>query len=165
MIDQNDPKLKKIKLILLDVDGVLTDSTVMWIKDQGWTRRYSVYDGYGIKLIQKLGIQVGIISGGNSEELQERMKMLGVEHLVLGSEDKLNSLQIIQKKTGIPLDQICFMGDDLFDIPALEKVGLSISVPDAVPEVKKLVHYVTDRRGGFGAARELIDAIRHAQGL
>lgn len=165
MINREDPRLKKIKLILLDVDGVLTDGTVFYIKDQGWTRRYHIHDGYGIKLIQKLGIPVGVMSGGNSEELHERMRLLGIQHTVLGSEDKLASLMIIQEKTKIPLENICFMGDDLFDIPALKKVGLAVTVPNAVAEVKQVAHHITDTPGGQGAARELIDAIRYAQNL
>lgn len=165
MINRDDPKLKKIKLILLDVDGVLTDGTLTWMKGQGWSRRYHIHDGYGIKWIQKLGIPVGIMSGGQSEELQERLKVLSIQYFVLGSEDKLKSLKELQLKTGVQSENICFMGDDVFDIPALQEVGLAITVPNAVPEVKKIAHYITELSGGQGAARELIDAIRYAQHL
>ena len=160
-----DARLKNIKLLLLDVDGVLTDASLFFIEGQGWTRVYNVYDGYGIKLIQKLGIPVGVISGGNSEELKERMKLLGISHLVLGSEDKGASLTKMIEETGIQPEQICFVADDLFDIPALERVGLAISVPGAMPEVKAIAHYITERGGGKGAVREVIDLIRIAQGL
>ncbi len=160
-----DARLKKIKLLLLDVDGVLTDGSIFFIEGQGWTRIYNVNDGYGIKLIQKLGIPVGVITGGHSEELKERMKLLGIAHMVLGSEDKGSSLKKIIEETGIPADQICFVADDRFDIPALRAVGLAISVPGAMPEVKAIVHYITAKGGGKGAVREVIDHIRFAQGL
>ena len=160
-----DARLKKIKLLLLDVDGVLTDGSIFFMEGQGWTRVYNVSDGYGIKLLQKLGVLVGVISGGHSTELKERMKLLGITHMVLGSEDKATSLQKIIEETGVQADQICFVADDLFDIPALRKVGLAITVPDGMPEVKAMAHYITVRGGGRGAVREVIDHIRWAQGL
>jgi len=158
-------KLKRVKLLLLDADGVLTDGTISYLEKHGWFRTYNVYDGYGIKLIQSLGIPVGVISGGNSKDLKERIKLLKIKHSVLGSEDKLKSLEKIVKKTGVPVENICFVADDLFDLPALERVGLAITVPDAVPEVKAMADWVTTRRGGHGAVREVIDAIRKVQKL
>jgi len=158
-------KLKKIKLLLLDVDGVLSDGSILWIKGQGFTRIYHAHDGYGIRHIQRLGMKVGIISGGNSEDLQERIKFLGITHTVLGSEDKLASLNQLAEQTNTPFDQICFIGDDLFDLPALEKVGLAVTVPDGAPEVQKMADLITTIPGGKGAVRQLIDAIRKAQNL
>ena len=158
-------RLKKIKLLLLDVDGVLTDGSIFYIEGQGWTRVYNVNDGYGIKLLQKLGVPIGVMSGGMSDELKERMKILGIQHMILGSEDKADSLRKIIEETKIPADQICFMADDLFDIPALKKVGLAITVPGAMPEVKAIAHFITEKGGGKGAVREVIDHIRWAQGL
>ena len=158
-------KFKRVKLLLLDADGVLTDGSITYLEKHGWCRTHNVYDGYGIKLIQSLGIQVGVISGGNSKDLKERVKLLKIKHAVLGSEDKLKSLDKLVKKTKIPYENICFVADDLFDIPALEKVGLAITVPDGMPEVKAMAHWVTTRRGGHGAVREVIDAIRKVQNL
>jgi 3-deoxy-D-manno-octulosonate 8-phosphate phosphatase (KDO 8-P phosphatase) len=88
-------RFKKIKLLLLDVDGILTDGSIFYNNEQGWTRRYNIYDGYGIKLIQSLGIPVGIMSGGKSLELKERIKVLKIKHAILGEENKLHSLQTI----------------------------------------------------------------------
>src|SRR3982751_6888635 len=102
---RTDPRFKKIKMLLLDVDGVLTDGSIMWVEGQGWTRRYNIYDGYGIKLLQSLGAAVGVISGGQSTELQERLKVLDIQHYVIGSEDKLASLKKLSEKTNIPFDQ------------------------------------------------------------
>ncbi len=158
-------KLKNIKLLLLDVDGILTDAKIFYVHGQGWTRSYCIYDGYGIRLLQKLGVPVGVISGGQSDELKERLKVLGIQHFVIGSEDKLKSLEEIVAKTNIPYQNICFMGDELFDIPALEKVGLAITVPNAMLEVQEMVHWITSKSGGDGAVREVIDGIRKAQNL
>ena len=160
-----DARLKKIKLLLLDVDGILTDGSIFFMEGQGWTRVYNVNDGYGIKLLQQLGIPVGVMSGGMSVELKERMKVLGISHMVLGSENKADSLKQMMAETGVPAESICFVADDLFDIPALKKVGLAITVPDAMPEVKAMAHHITTKGGGRGAVREVIDLIRWAQGL
>lgn len=162
---QYEANLKKIRMLLLDVDGVLTDGSIFYIKGQGWTRIYHIHDGYGIKLLLKQGFRVGVISGGSSEELQERLKLLGIDLAVLGSEDKLTSMKQLSQKAGIPLDQIAFMGDELFDIPALEASGLAITVPQSAPEVQKVAQWMTTREGGRGAVREVIDQIRKVQRL
>lgn len=158
-------RLKKIKMLVLDVDGILTDGSIQWIKGQGWTRTYSVIDGYGIKLIQQCGIPVAIMSGGLSEELQERIKVLKIEHSYLGNEDKLQSLEKLTAVTGIPAEAMAYVADELFDIPVLERVGFAATVPHAQPPVKKICHYVTKNPGGKGAVREVIELIRHAQKL
>jgi len=156
-------RLAGIRLLLLDVDGVLTDGTIFHVPGQGWTRSYNIYDGYGIKLLQKAGIPVGIISGGASDELKERIRYLGIRYAVLGSEDKLASLKQLSVETGVPPESISFMGDELFDMPALKEAGLAITVPDAMPEVFGVAHAVTARAGGKGAVREVIDLILKAQ--
>jgi 3-deoxy-D-manno-octulosonate 8-phosphate phosphatase (KDO 8-P phosphatase) len=158
-------RLKKIKMLLLDVDGVLTDGRIFFVQGQGWTRHYNIYDGYGIKLLQSMGVPVGIISGGQSDELKERVKILKIEHAVLGSEDKLTSMRELSSKTGIAPENICFMGDELFDMPALVAVGLGISVPGAMDEVKAVANHITTKQGGSGAVREVIDLIRKSQNL
>ncbi len=158
-------RLKKLKLLLLDVDGILTDARTFYVEGSGFVRTFNMYDGYGIKLLQKAGFPVGIISGGKAKDLQERIKVLGIEHFVLGSEDKLTSAKTISEKLNIPFDCIAFMGDELFDLPALRAVGLSITVPGAVEEVKNEVNWITHKTGGNGAVREIIDAIRKAQNL
>ena len=157
-------RLKKIRLLLSDVDGVMTDGTLFY-SPYGWTRTYYIHDGYGIKLLHKLGFPFGVITGGNSDELKERLKVLNIQHFVMGSEDKFTSLSKISTELNIPFDQICFIGDDVFDLPALNEVGLSVSVPNGIDSVKKAVHYVTKRSGGQGAVREVIDLIIEAQKL
>jgi len=153
-------KLKKIKCLILDVDGVLTDGRVFFIKGQGWTRLYHIQDGYGIRLLLKAGFPVAIFSGGKSEELEERIKFLGIEHAYLGNENKLIALEDLKKKLGLKEDQLAFIGDELFDIPVLKRVGLAVTVPHAVEEVAKASDYVTKTEGGKGAVREIIEMLR-----
>ncbi|MBS1959681.1 MAG: HAD hydrolase family protein [Bdellovibrionales bacterium] len=160
-----EAKLKKIRMLLLDVDGVLTAGELFYTKGQGWTRIYHVHDGYGIRHMLRQGFPIGIISGGRSEELFERVNVLGIEHYVLGSEDKLSSMIELSKKTGILPKEMAFIGDELFDIPALQEVGLAITVPTCAPEVKEIAHWVTTKEGGRGAVREVIDMIRKVQKL
>lgn len=158
-------RLKKIKILILDVDGVMTDGRMFWLKDHGWTRHFHVKDGYGLKVLMKAGIDVAVISGGDSEDVRTRMAFLKIKHVFLGDEDKVTALNKIIQTTGFSTEQMAFMGDDLFDIPVIEKVGFSASVPHAVDPVKARVHYITESPGGWGAVREVADAIRKAQGL
>lgn len=158
-------RLKKIKLLILDVDGVLTDGSLFWLEGQGWTRSFHIKDGYGMKVLMKCGIDVAIISGGDSLDVRKRMEFLKIKHVFLGDEDKLKALDKIVSATGFALDQIAFVGDELFDIPVMEKVGFSATVPHAVEAVKRRAHYVTETPGGKGAVREVTDAIRFSQGL
>ncbi len=158
-------RLKKIKLLILDVDGVLTSGTVFWLEGQGWTRQFHVKDGYGMKILMNAGIDVAIISGGDSKDVRTRMEFLKIQHVFLGDEDKVKALDKILAATKLPLDHIAFIGDELFDIPVMEKVGFSATVPHAVEAVKRRAHYVTESPGGAGAVREVADAIRFSQGL
>ena len=156
-------RLKKIKLLILDIDGVMTDGRIFWMENQGWTRFFHIKDGYGIKILQQAGVQVAVISGGDSKDVRTRMEFLKIQHVFLGDENKIIALNKITEATGLKHDQMAFMGDDLFDIPVLEKVGFAATVPHAVDEVKAKVHYITESPGGFGAVREVADAIRRVQ--
>src|SRR5271154_4593661 len=142
-------RLKKIKLLILDVDGVMTDGRVFWLEGHGWTRNFHVKDGYGLKVLMKAGIQVAIISGGDSKDVRTRMEFLKVNHIFLGDEDKLKAVDKIGEATKLSYEQMAFMGDDLFDIPVIEKVGFSATVPHAVDVVKKRAHYTTETPGGW----------------
>lgn len=161
----NLKRLKKIKLLALDIDGVLTDGRIFWHEGQGWTRLFSVRDGYGIRTLMKLGIDIAIISGGESLDVKKRIEFLKLNHIYLGNEDKLVALNDLMKKTGLKAEQIAYIGDELFDLPVIEAVGFGATVPEAVPAVQKRAHYVTKSPGGFGAARELVELIRQAQKL
>lgn len=155
--------LKKLRVLILDVDGVLTDGRILWIEGTGWTRYFSVKDGYGLKLLMKAGVQVGIISGGDSQSVRERAKFLGVQHLYLGDENKLIPYEKIKTALGASDAEMAFVGDELFDIPVLKEAGFSATVPHAVPEVKAVVHYIASEPGGMGAVREIADLIRYAR--
>lgn len=158
-------RLKKLKLLILDVDGVMTDGRIFWLEGHGWTRHFHIHDGYGLKVLMKCGIDVAIISGGDSKDVRTRMEFLKIKHVFLGDEDKVKALDKIVAATGLATEQMAFMGDDLFDIPVIERVGFSATVPHALDPVKSRVNYITERPGGFGAVREVADAIRKAQGL
>ncbi len=158
-------RLKKIKLLALDIDGVMTDGRVFWLEGHGWTRHFHIKDGYGLKVLMKAGIDVAVISGGDSKDVRIRMEFLKIQHVFLGDEDKIKALDKIIASTGYKPEQIAFMGDDLFDIPVIERVGFAATVPHAVDPVKARTHYVTETPGGWGAVREVADAIRKAQGL
>lgn len=158
-------RLKNIRLLILDVDGVMTDGRVFWLDGHGWTRYFHIKDGYGLKVLMKHGVDVAVISGGDSKDVRTRMQFLNIKHVFLGDEDKMIALNKIIQTTGFTPDQMAFMGDELFDIPIIESVGFSATVPHAVEAVKARVHYVTELPGGWGAVREVADAIRKAQGL
>ena len=158
-------RLKKVKILILDIDGVMTDGRIFWLEGHGWTRHFHVKDGYGLKLLMKAGIQVAVISGGDSKDVRTRVEFLKLSYSFFGDEDKIKALEKIQTSSGIPYDEMAFMGDDLFDIPVMEKTGFSATVPHAVDPVKARAHYVTETPGGWGAVREVADAIRKAQGL
>jgi 3-deoxy-D-manno-octulosonate 8-phosphate phosphatase (KDO 8-P phosphatase) len=153
-------RLSKVKLLILDIDGVLTDGRIFWVEGTGWTRSFHVRDGYGIKLLMKAGYEIAFISGGDSQSVRERAAFLGIKHVYLGDENKIDAFEKVLGATGLRPEQCVFMGDDLFDIPVLEKVGFAATVPGAVPEVLHMVHYITNAPGGMGAVREVCDLIR-----
>src|SRR6476619_3776479 len=118
-------RLKKIRLLILDIDGVMTDGRVFWLEGHGWTRYFHIKDGYGLKVLMKCGIDVAVISGGDSKDVRTRVEFLKIKHAYFGDEDKIKALDKIQKDTQLTLEQMAFMGDDLFDIPVIERVGFS----------------------------------------
>lgn len=161
-----ESKLKKIKVALFDVDGVLTNSQVFWAgEDIGFGRLFDIQDGYGIKVLQNAGIKVGIITGGDNVSVDERFKHLGVDYFYKGSMDKSAAYLEIREKENVQDENILYMGDEFFDIPLLEQAGFAATVPMCSVEVKNCVDYVTQRNGGHGAVREVVDMVRHAQGI
>jgi 3-deoxy-D-manno-octulosonate 8-phosphate phosphatase (KDO 8-P phosphatase) len=147
-------------MLICDVDGVLTDGR-LWISDAGkWRRYFHVKDGVGMKLLMDAGYEVGVISGGKSDDVIQRMSFLSIKHFYLEAADKVGPFEEILKNTGFKEDEIAYIGDEIFDIPILERVGFSATVPGAVKEVKKSAMYITETPGGHGAVREVIDLIR-----
>ncbi|MCL2761010.1 MAG: HAD hydrolase family protein [Desulfuromonadales bacterium] len=158
-------QLKDIKLLLLDVDGVMTDGRIVFDANGVESKFFDVKDGHGIKMLQRCAIEVGIISGRESIVVDNRAKELGIEIVFQKSLDKLAIYKKILENTRLTDSQVAFMGDDVIDIPVLRKVGFSAAPSDAVSEVLELVNYVTKRPGGRGAVREICDMILKAKGL
>ncbi|MGH9323054.1 MAG: KdsC family phosphatase [Vicinamibacteria bacterium] len=150
-------------MILFDVDGVLTDGT-FWRVGGEEVKRFHSRDGIGFVLARRAGIKLGLISGRSSEAVEYRAKELQMSFVRLGVGDKTRSLEEAMSIESLTADRIAFMGDDLPDLPVLGRVGLSATVADAPLEVRSRVDYVTRARGGYGAARELVEQILIAQG-
>ena len=163
-----DPLLRelaaRIRLLALDVDGVLTDGRLYFDSQGNELKAFNSRDGLGLKALQKFGIQLAIITGRKSPMVAVRATQLNIEHVYQGSNDKLGAYMDLLGKTGLAAEQVCYAGDDWIDLPVLRRVGLSVTVPDADEEVKKRVHWVTSRAGGHGAVREICDLILSAQG-
>ncbi len=151
--------LKKIKVLILDVDGVMTDGRIFYVEGTGWGAFYSVIDGYGIRQLLKAGMEVCVISGGSFVSHKKRAELLGVRHAYFGDENKLHAFESIKKDLKVKNEEIAYIGDELFDIPVLEQVGFAATPPHAPQAVKNVVHYVTKKAGGFGAVRELTDLL------
>ena len=155
--------LSGIKLLSLDVDGVMTDGGLYYADDGRISRKYNVKDGDGIKRVMDAGVRIVLISAGLSGSVPERAKTLGIEHVFTGVEDKRAVLEKLCRDLGVGLDETAHMGDDLNDVPLMEAVGCPITVADAQPEVLALAKIVTERKGGDGAIREICDAIIRAR--
>jgi len=152
-----------VRLLILDVDGVLTDGKIYY-SDQGMEEKaFDVKDGVGIKLLLQEGIKVAIISGRKSKAVEHRAKDLGIDEVYLGINDKVAAFEEILKKNKINPEEVGFVGDDVVDLPLLSRVGFAIGVSDGVKEVKKVAHYVTKSPGGKGAVREVCELILKSQ--
>lgn len=152
------------QLLVLDVDGVLTDGG-LYVDDHGHpSKKFNVKDGLGIKLAQRFGIQVAILTGKTSKVVQHRADELGIEHVIQGSKDKGADIEALCNQTGIPIRFTAMVGDDLPDLPAFAVVGYKIAVGDAVEETKAAADFITTKPGGHGAVREAIEHLLKAQG-
>jgi 3-deoxy-D-manno-octulosonate 8-phosphate phosphatase (KDO 8-P phosphatase) len=152
-------RIKKIKMVLLDVDGVLTDGGIYYSADGVEMKRFNAQDGYGVARAREHGLKIGIISGRSTPVVETRAREMHADEVIQGSPDKLAAMTEIGKRHGLAPEQMAFIGDDLFDLPLLNAVGFSAAPENARPEVKKAVHYVTPSSGGHGAVRELIEFI------
>jgi 3-deoxy-D-manno-octulosonate 8-phosphate phosphatase (KDO 8-P phosphatase) len=162
--DDLSARVAAIELLLLDVDGVLTDGSVVYLDDGTELKRFHVRDGSGLKLWHAAGKRSAIISGRNSAAVSRRAQELGIAPVLQGRDDKLAALAEVLTATGLKPDQVCAIGDDLPDLPVLRWCGLSITVADACAEVKSVAHLVTGAPGGHGAVREAIEWLLKAQG-
>jgi YrbI family 3-deoxy-D-manno-octulosonate 8-phosphate phosphatase len=154
---------RPIELILADVDGVLTDGSIIFNNDGVEIKRFHIRDGLGIKLWQQAGGKFGLITGRNSHIVNVRAAELGVEIVRQGTEKKLAAVKEILALLNLKPEQACYIGDDLPDLPALEYVGLGAATADAAIDVRQAADYVTSVAGGHGAVRELIELILRSQ--
>ena len=154
----------RVRLMIFDVDGVLTDGGLHYGPEGEFLKRFNVLDGHGIKLLQATGVTTAIISARRSTIVERRAADLGIAHVRQGVHDKRAAFEQLLQETGIEAQVCGFVGDDVIDLPILLRVGFAASVPNAHPEVLSRVHYVTTAAGGAGAVRELCDVIMRAQG-
>jgi 3-deoxy-D-manno-octulosonate 8-phosphate phosphatase (KDO 8-P phosphatase) len=157
-------KARNIRMVLLDVDGVMTDGRVLLLPDGQEVKFFSIHDGFGIVCAMKAGIRIGIISGRSSPSLKIRCQELNIEDVYMEKMDKLPVLEQIIKERNLSYDQIAFIGDDVPDLPVLQKVGLSVAPGNAHESVKSRVDLVLSKSGGDGAVREFLDLLLQAQG-
>ena len=158
-------RLKKIKLLICDVDGVLTDGKIIYDSKGTELKNFNVQDGLGLVLLKKFGFHVAIISARASKVAAFRAKDLKIDHVYTGVHPKINAYAQLIKKLKVNDNAVCFIGDDLPDVGILKRAGFAVAVANAVEDVKKVAHYTTKRLGGEGAVREVIDLILKAQGL
>jgi YrbI family 3-deoxy-D-manno-octulosonate 8-phosphate phosphatase len=159
-----DVRCKQIRLILSDVDGVLTDGGVIYDNQGIETKQFHIRDGFGIKLWRRAGYPFGLVTARNSHIVKVRAAELGVDIVRQGFEEKLPAVVELLQQQGVDAEFVCFIGDDLTDLPVLKRVGLAVAVADAVAEVRSAAHYVTKLSGGHGAVRETIELIlKHQQ--
>jgi 3-deoxy-D-manno-octulosonate 8-phosphate phosphatase (KDO 8-P phosphatase) len=153
-------KARKIKLILTDNDGVFTDTGVYYSDKGEMLKRFSIRDGMGVERLKKIsGIETGIITGELSPSVKKRAEKLGIKKLHLGVKDKTSLLKKILKEDSLKAENIAFIGDDVNDIELIKSAGLSAAPADAMPDIKNIVDYVCDERGGYGAFREFAELI------
>lgn len=150
-------KIKGIKLLAMDVDGVLTDGGVYILEDGREFRRFDIKDGLGIKQVKDKGIRIAVISSSICPAVEHRMQKLGVQEVHLGVQDKLHRLREICTKLAIDLGEVCYIGDDLADLAVMNAVGLPCAPADATQSVKKISLYIANSQGGKGAVREICD--------
>ena len=157
-------QLKDIKLLILDVDGVLTDGRIILGNSGEEMKFFHVQDGLGMKLLQKTGVNIAIITGKKSKIVAERMQKLGIRHVYQGVPNKLPSFEKLLKKLDVTTDQVAYMGDDLPDLPLMQKVAFSAAPANANEFIKNHADYVSKAKGGKGAVRELCELVMQAQG-
>ena len=157
-------KAQGIRLVIFDVDGVLTDGSLFLGDDGQEYKAFHSRDGHGMKMLQQTGVTIGIITGRTSEVVRIRMESLGVAHVFQGKLEKLPAYEELRDALGLADDQIAYVGDDVVDLPIMRRVGLAIAVSDAHPLVLQHAHWQTPHAGGRGAGRDVCELIMEAQG-
>lgn len=156
-------KARNVRLLITDVDGVLTDGRIFLGPDGPQGAFFNVHDGTAVKYLRRVGIETAFLSGRESEAVAARARMLEIELIVQGAKVKIDAYRLIRERTGLADEQIAYVGDDLPDLPVMRQVGLAIAVANAGPEVRQAADMVTEKCGGDGALRELAEFILKAQ--
>ncbi|MCQ9328091.1 KdsC family phosphatase [Pelistega suis] len=158
-------RAENIRLVALDVDGVLTDGSLLYNEAGEQLKRFNALDGHGLKMLKQSGIRVALITGRSGPIVTRRAADLGIALVYQDARNKGQLISTVASENGFTLDQIAYIGDDIIDLQAMQKVGLAVSVPHAPIYIQQAAHWVTSVQGGYGAARELADVILAAQGL
>jgi 3-deoxy-D-manno-octulosonate 8-phosphate phosphatase (KDO 8-P phosphatase) len=157
-------RCRVVRLLMSDVDGVLTDGAVTYAAGGAETKQFHVRDGLGVGLAHRVGLRTGVLSGRRSDVVARRAEELGMAFVIQGVSDKLAALCELLQKENLRLEHVAFMGDDLLDIPVMDAVALSAAPADAPKEVRARAHFVSGAMGGRGCLREFIEEILHARG-
>lgn len=157
-------RMAPVRLMIFDVDGVLTDGRIIYHDDGSEIKMFDVHDGHGIKLLQRGGIEVALITGRTCKAVEHRARSLGISKVFQGAIQKMEAYQQLLADVGLTDREVGYMGDDLIDIPVMRRVGWAVAVPNAVKHVLPFAHYVTQAGGGRGACREVCELLLHAQG-
>jgi 3-deoxy-D-manno-octulosonate 8-phosphate phosphatase (KDO 8-P phosphatase) len=163
-MDQIVARACHVRLVLLDVDGVLTDGSLYFGDDGTEYKAFYSRDGHGMKMLRECGVEIAIITGRNSSIVADRMDSLGVKYVYQGQLDKLTPFLSLLQQLELQPEQVAYVGDDIMDLPVMRRVGLAVAVQDAHPLVKAHAHWLTAQPGGRGAVREVCDLIMQAQG-
>lgn len=157
-------KARQVRLVVFDVDGVLTDGGIILDHEGREHKTFNSRDGHGMKLLRETGVEVAVITGRSSQAVAQRMTSLGIDHVYQGRQEKLPAFRSLLKTVGVRAEQVACVGDDVVDLPLLRRAGLAIAVADAHELVKLHAHWVTAGNGGHGAAREVCELVMRAQG-
>jgi 3-deoxy-D-manno-octulosonate 8-phosphate phosphatase (KDO 8-P phosphatase) len=164
MSDEVSRRARQVRLALFDVDGVMTDGR-LFISESGESfKAFNILDGLGLKLLKSSGVSTGILTGRSSASVKARASELEIDHLIQGAEDKLGAFSRLRTQLGLEESEVCYMGDDLPDLPVLRRCGLAIVPPNAVQQLREQAHFVTRTSAGHGAVREACELIMQAQG-
>lgn len=164
MTDDHLQRATRVRLVIFDVDGVLTDGRLILGDDGQEYKAFNSRDGHGLRMLQDSGVMVAIITGRESRVVANRMRELGIERVYQGRRNKLPALTELLSDVQLPAEAVAYVGDDVVDLPVMVRVGLAIAVGDAHPHVKQHAHWVTQAHGGRGAAREVCELLMQAHG-
>ncbi len=161
---ETERRAARVKLLLMDCDGVLTDGRITLLEDGDEQKSFHTRDGHGLVLLHRAGLHSGIISGRTSVAVERRARDLGITHVRQGTWNKIKDFDEVLVVAGVEETEVAFIGDDVTDVPLMRRAVLAVAVADATDETRAAAHYITQLRGGFGAVRETIELILKAQG-